>query len=381
MDQTPAERIKKLLYFDYFSSTPVLKPVADFLCARLQEPSLQANASSPHAWGQKAQERLERAREHLCASLGLPTNPVVFTSCATESIHLAILGSIEAYPRPEHHLLTWAMEHPATLGAFQKARRVYQAKTHILSPKDARIDLDAFEDALKKHPISLVSVSWVQHELGYVHDWPSIVKLAHAYGALVHLDASQAIGKCVPQWETLPDYITLPSHKCFGPQGIAALYLAGRRVAPLFQGGDQQYGYRSGTEPVMLAEAMALTYQIIESNLVPWRAHTDRLWSAFQGARIAYGLTEMADASVPRVHHTAFVWVPPEYETLWRSEIMCAQGSACNHKKANFSKTLTLMGVSPELMAHSYRLSWCHLTTVMDFQSMLDHLGRAYQRF
>lgn len=381
MDKTRAEQVTPI-YLDYFSSTPLLAEVAKILCDHYRNIQHQVNASSQHAMGKAAASIIEKSRNAILSSLNLPSNPLVFTSSATESIHLAILGAIEAYPRPHYHLLTWSTEHAATLGAFERARRLHGAFTHILQPKMGVVDCDELESILKKTPIFLVSISWVQHEIGIIQPWQDIYRLAKQYGALLHLDASQAIGKLPVIFDNdCPDYITLPSHKCFGPKGIAALYIAkhrNRRVAPLFLGGGHQYGLRSGTEPVGLIQAMAYLYTYILKHQTVWQERNLKYQH-----RILHTL-QKTDAQVFSSAHVVpqvlMLRIPSVHHSLWQDLIMSSQGSACGHQHGKLSPMLLNLGASSEVIAESFRISWCHLNAESDMELLNDLFFKIFNK-
>ena len=365
------------IYFDYFASTPVLAEVVETLYTDLQNPSLQANPSSLHAWGKYAQSSMESAKELILNSLNLPSNPVIFTSSATESIHLAILGAIEAYNRPHYHLLSWKNEHSATLGALKRAQQLYDAEIHLLNS----IDLIELENILKQTPIFLISMSLVQHELGIINDWAAICQLAQKYGCLLHLDASQAIGKMPITWSYCPDYITLPSHKCFGPKGIAALYIAEhqyRHLAPIMIGGGQQYGIRPGTPSVILIRAMSQVYNIINTELPLWinivQNYAQQIKQAINELNIIqYGSDE------DRISQLCYLHIPEEYNSLWNKNIMSSQGSACGHNRGQLSPALLQLGLHPNIIANSYRVSWSHLTTESEITQLIHILKMIFQ--
>lgn len=380
MAKTPALAIEPM-FFDYFSSTPLLNAALEKMHELYSDIALQANPSSQHAWGQYARDSIDRSKETILRSLSLPPNPLVFTSCATESIHLALLGSIEAYPRPSHHIVSWATEHPSTLGALERARELYGASIHVLDAPSGRVNLNQLEDTLKKNPVFLITLSYVQHELGIIHPLKEVCLLAEKYGALVHVDASQAIGKLEIDFsQVFPDFITLPSHKCFGPKGIAALYIASsrkRHISAQLTGGQQQYKLRSGTEPVVLINAMSYVYEHISSHVIQWmitnKTYHEQIVRTLDALQVST-LSPVRD----KVLQTLMLTIPENSQDLWRSVIMCSQGSACGDYRGKLSSTLLHMNIDRKVISNSYRISWCHLTTESELQCLISLLKQIY---
>lgn len=369
------------LYFDYCGRTPLLTDTASKLMQDLTDPMLQANPSAQHALGYYARDHIDASRTLLTQALQLPKDTIIFTASSTESIHLALLGAIEAYPRHQYTFVSWHQEHSATIGALKKAHDNYGAHTLWLDAPKGRIDCDMLEDTLKKNDVFMITFSIVQHELGIIQEWEKILELATHYGCLVHLDASQAIGKIPHIALHGADYITLSSHKCFGPSGIAALYVASskrRTIHALLTGGGQQYNMRSGTEPAALIRAMANTYIAIHHNIDMWHAHATACHLRLKQAIIDLQITEHAIADLHRVPYIFSLHIPPSSQSFWESHIMSSQGSACGHKKGILSPTLRALGVDPEIIAHSYRISWCHMTSMQDIETLLEILHTIY---
>lgn len=362
--------------FDAFASTALHPKVYRQLVMDLQDPILSVNPSSQHAFGQKAHEIYESQTLAIQKSLNLYPGKWIWTSSSTESIHLAILGAIEAYPRHEYHLLTWDHEHSATLGALKRARKLFGAKAHILP--GPHIDWNLLEETLRQFPVFLISLSWVQHELGTEQDWKKACQLARRYGCLLHLDASQAVGKCpiAIEQHDLPDLITFSSHKCFGPKNIAGLYLSSlhhRRVSALWLGGGQQHGQRAGTFSLPLLKAMTLAYQIAHQELETWMSlhqqYSSLITSACQKAGwIDHGI------QLKRVPQTAYLCVPSSHKNVWEKTILSSQGSACGHAQGLLSPTLQGLGVPNEMIAQSYRVSWSHQNSMHDIEKLIELL-------
>ena len=364
----------KPLYFDYSASTPLLPEVRDSYIQDLMDPELFANPSSQHILGRYAHARLEDAKRQLTQSLGLPEKTLLWSSSSTESIHMAILGAIEAYIRPSHTIVSWTHEHSATLGALQRARTLYDAEILLLQSTTGRIDLTELEEILKKHTVFMITFSVVHQELGIIQDYESILQLAQTYGAMVHIDASSSIGKIPPLYLMHADFITLSSHKCFGPKGIAALYIhssRNRHIRSMLLGGTQQYGLRAGTEPVILVCAMSHAYHHIATHSASWHILCQEHHNKLKKTIDRLGIQEHGAHDLHRTPHMFNIYIPPHHQTLWQQSIMCSQGSACNHRKGLLSPALQALGLARDIIAHSYRISWCHMTSDNAIQNLI----------
>lgn len=235
------------IYLDNAATTPVDPAVVEAMTACLGADGDFANPSSIHAAGRSARRRVDAARAQVAALVGAAPEALVFTSGATESNNLAITGALGA-PQSPKRLVTTRIEHKSVLDPAKAAARAGFPVTWLDCDAHGRVDLDALEAALDGEP-ALVSIMHVNNEIGVVQDIARIAELAHAHGALVHVDAAQSAGKLELDVEALGlDLCSLTAHKLHGPKGVGALYVrAGTRLAPQVLGGAQERGLRSGT--------------------------------------------------------------------------------------------------------------------------------------
>jgi cysteine desulfurase len=237
------------IYLDYHASTPCDPRVVEAMLPYFVE--VYANPSSSHRQGRIAADAVQRAREQVAAALGAAAGEIVFTSGATESNNLAILGAARTAPPHRRRLLASAVEHKAVLEpmrALQKAGFEFEI---VPVEPDGRVDLAAL-GALVDKRTALVSIQAANNEIGTLQPLEEIAQIVHGAGAIFHCDAAQALGRIpidVVFWDV--DLLSISGHKCYGPKGGGALYVRGgyrsAPLAPLAYGGGQEGELRPGT--------------------------------------------------------------------------------------------------------------------------------------
>ena len=263
MDMTPHFPI----YLDYASTNPVDPRVVDAMIPWLRE-RFGNPASRSHAWGWEAEEAVEKARADVGALIGADPREIVWTSGATESNNLAIKGAAHFYQSKGKHLITAKTEHKAVLDTMRELERQGFEVTYLDVQADGLIDMDVLKSAIRPDTI-LISVMFVNNEIGVIQDIPAIGALCREKGIIFHVDAAQATGKLEIDLETLPvDLMSLASHKTYGPKGIGALYIKREhfdKIEPQIYGGGQQNAIRSGTLPVPLCVGFGKAAELMSS--------------------------------------------------------------------------------------------------------------------
>lgn len=257
------------VYLDHLASTPC-DPEAAALMHRLAV-ELCGNASSSHAAGRRAARHVERAREQVAAAIDALSEEIVFTSGATESNNLAILGvaaaAIEAN-RPKRRVITLGIEHPSVLEPMAAlGRRGFEVEIAPVH-RDGRVVLDALKERLDG--ALLLSIQAANNEIGTLQPLCEASKMAAERGVLVHSDAAQILGKAPFSVEELNlDFASLSAHKCYGPKGVGALWVrggvAGAPIAPLMFGGGHEGGLRPGTYNAPAVAGFGLAVEIAMS--------------------------------------------------------------------------------------------------------------------
>jgi cysteine desulfurase len=238
-----------MIYLDNNATTRVDDGVLTAMTPYYRE--LYGNPHSVHSLGTRAHDGIEDARRQVAGLVGLDAEEIVFTSCGTEGNALVIRGLLDSAP-DRRRVVTTAVEHPSVLTLLRALETRGAIELAIVPVNgDGAIDVDAMRDAIDARTL-LVSVMLAQNETGVVHPVAEIAELAHARGALVHVDAVQAAGKIAVDARALgPDFLTISGHKFHAPKGVGALTIRrGLKLTPLWYGGGQELGLRSGTEPV-----------------------------------------------------------------------------------------------------------------------------------
>jgi cysteine desulfurase len=360
--------MRQPVYLDHAATTPVrsevVEAMAPFFGARF------GNPSSVHRWGREARTALDEARERLARTLGARVDEVIFTSCGTEADNLAVLGAWRATRQERPAVVTTPIEHKAVLAV---AHRVA-----VEGGEERLVDVDAngiveqvSYDAKVDSRAGVVSVMWVNNEIGVVQPVPQLAALAKERGAVFHTDAVQAFGKVPINLAELPvDMLTISGHKIGAPKGIGALFVRrGTRLEPLMHGGDQDRGRRPGTENVAFAVGLAKAAELAVEER---EAEVQRLSELRERLERAL-LERIPDAVVhgraaPRAPHILNVSVAgTDSESLLMAldlqGVACSAGSACQSGSVSPSHVLSAMGVRPEIATSAIRMSLGSLTT------------------
>ena len=370
------------VYLDCAATCP-LDPRVRAELRRFAEVDFGNAGSRTHARGRTARQAVERARAHVARVAGVRRNEVVFTSGATESNNLAILG-LERHGRAEGrtHLVSTTIEHHAVLGPL----RALAARGFDLTLVDPEPGgwVDAGRVAAAVRPDTLlVSVMQVNNETGVQQPIAELADRLAGSRAFLHVDAAQGFGKALDALRhRRVDLISASGHKLCGPKGVGAL-IARRRdgarppLTPLLHGGGQELGLRPGTLPVALIAAFGKAAELALDEHGPRLAEA----RAFQ-RRILAGLAPFA----PRVHgdpgrrlpYVLNLSIPGwDKETLieaWAELVAISDGAACTSQSYVCSHVLAAMGLSPEEETGAVRLSWCHLSETPDLEAMAGAL-------
>src|SRR6201988_1397970 len=290
MDMTPHFPI----YMDYGATTPVDQRVVDKMIPWLRE-HFGNPASRSHAWGWEAEAAVENAREEVAKLIGADPREIIWTSGATESNNLALKGAAQFYKTRGKHLITVKTEHKAVLDTTRELERQGFEVTYLPVQEDGLVDLNLLKDTLRPDTI-LVSVMFVNNEIGVIQDIPAIGAMCRERGIIFHVDAAQATGKGQIDLSKLPvDLMSLASHKTYGPKGIGALYVRRNprvRIEPQMHGGGHERGMRSGTLPthqiVGMGEAFRLAKVEMDSEIVRIKGLRDRLAKGLQEIEETY---------------------------------------------------------------------------------------------
>jgi cysteine desulfurase len=329
------------------------------------------NPSSLHRWGREARTALDEARERVAACLGAHSDEVCFTSCGTEGDNLAILGAWRtARERGRRFVATTPIEHKAVLGAVHQAAHEGASELMLKVDRNGVVDRPAFEAAMGDET-AVVSVMWVNNEIGTMQDVPALADAARARGTTFHTDAVQAFGKVdIDARRQAFDLLTISGHKIGAPKGIGALFIRrGTSLEPLMHGGTQDRGRRPGTENVAFAVGLARAAELAVAEREAECTRLCRLRDTLESALLA----RIPDAVIhargaARAPHIVNVSVPgTDSESLLMAldlgGIAASAGSACQSGSLSPSHVLSAIGVAPDLATSALRLSLGCLTT------------------
>ena len=364
MDMTPHFPI----YLDYGATTPVDPRVADAMIPWLREHFGNA-ASRSHAWGWEAEEAVEKARKQVADLIGADPREIVWTSGATESDNLAIKGAAHFYKSKGKHLITVKTEHKAVLDTMRELERQGFEVTYLDVQENGLIDMDVLKAAIRPDTI-LISVMFVNNEIGVVQDIPAIGALCREKGIIFHVDAAQATGKVEVDVKTMPiDLMSLASHKTYGPKGIGALYVRRKprvRIEAQMHGGGHERGMRSGTLPTHQCVGMGEAFRLAKEEMQKDHEHAARLQK-----RLLDGLKEIdqvfvngdLEHRVPHNLNMSFNFVEGESLIMGIKGLAVSSGSACTSASLEPSYVLRALGRSDELAHSSLRMTFGRFTT------------------
>lgn len=376
------------VYLDYNATTPVDARVAA-VAAGFWTGEGFGNPSSSHVLGARAQRAVGTAREQIAALIRAKPGEIVFTGSGSEADQLAVRGAVlGAAGGGRSRVVTQVTEHPAVLECCAALSRWHGTEV-ITLPVDGRglLDPELVVRALGRGSgvPTVVSVMLANNETGAVQPIPRLAEAAHAAGALLHVDAAQAVGKIdVDVTELGADLLTIVGHKMYAPKGVAALFVrTGVPLEPVIYGGGQEHGLRAGTENVALAAALGKAAELAAEDLAAGAAGRlaelrDRLH-----ARLEAGLPGRVRLNGPvnrRLPSTLNVRIDgvPGHELLAATPGVAASvGSACHSGIHRPSPVLSAMGLGPEAALSAVRLSVGRFTTTEDIDRAAEELVAA----
>ncbi|HEY8048937.1 MAG TPA: IscS subfamily cysteine desulfurase [Ramlibacter sp.] len=356
------------IYMDYGATTPVDPRVVDAMIPWLRE-HFGNPASRSHAWGWEAEEAVEKARQQVADLINADPREIVWTSGATESDNLAIKGAAHFYQSRGKHLITVKTEHKAVLDTMRELERQGFDVTYMDVREDGLLDLDALKAAIRPDTI-LISVMYVNNEIGVIQDIPTIGALCREKGIIFHVDAAQATGKIEIDVKKTPiDLMSLASHKTYGPKGIGALYVCRKprvRIEPQMHGGGHERGMRSGTLPTHQIVGMGEAFRIAKAEMAQDAEKARRLQQ-----RLLDGLKDIEQVfingnlehRVPHNLNISFNFVEGESLIMGIKGLAVSSGSACTSASLEPSYVLRALGRSDELAHSSLRMTIGRFTT------------------
>ncbi|MCU0681543.1 MAG: cysteine desulfurase [Polyangiaceae bacterium] len=369
------------IYLDHNATTPVAPEVVDAMLPLFREGF--GNPSSGHVYGQRARRALERARAQVAALLGCEPDEILFTSGGTEANNLAIRGATEARLE-RRHLVTSAVEHPATLEPCRElGRRGFRLDVAPVGA-DGRVSVEVVASVLSDET-SLVTLMHANNETGVVQPVRGVADAAKKRGALVHTDAAQSVGKLrVDVNELGVDLLSVAGHKVQAPKGVGALFVRrGTSLRPFMLGAGHERGLRPGTENVALAVGLGVACELARRALGErtehMRALADRLWGRLVESVPCVALNGYPAPRLPNTLNVRFPGVSGSALLAAAPEVAASTGSACHAGSERPSAVVLAMGVPPDEALGTVRLSVGPTTSEGEVDRAAAALVRAWR--
>jgi cysteine desulfurase len=372
-----------MIYLDNNATTPVAPEVANAMDNCLRENF--GNPSSSHSYGVKAKKAVETARKQVAGLVGAKTEEIIFTSGGTEANNMALIGTAIKYK--SGHIIASCIEHPSVMNPLKYLESLGFRVTYIPVNKHGRV---AASDVLRNinEKTILITIMHSNNETGSIQPGSSIGKVAKNIGITFHCDAAQSVGKVPVNVRSLNvNFLTIVSHKFYGPKGVGALYIKnGTTIKPLMYGASHEHGLRPGTENVAgivgLGKASSLAKKELPKRVDSMKHLSqllyDELLKSIPGVKLnghsIRRLPNTLNLSFPNVSGAVLL-------SRMKNEIAVSTGSACHAGKHTPSDVLTAMGVSDSDALSSLRISLGRTNTVGQIKKAAKVIVRAYRSF
>ncbi|MGK0290103.1 MAG: cysteine desulfurase [bacterium] len=375
------------IYLDYSATTPVDPRVLEDMLPFFSQ-HFGNSASRNHSYGWTAEEAVENSRQSVADLIGATAKEIVFTSGATESNNIAILGAAEMYKKKGNHIITCVTEHKAVLDPAHYLENHGFDVTFLTIDSEGMIDLQELEDAITDQTI-LISLMMVNNEIGVIHPIKEIGAIARKHGAIFHTDATQGAGKIpIDVNEMNIDLLSLSAHKMYGPKGVGALYVRRKRprvrLAPVIHGGGHERGMRSGTLNVPGIVGLGSAARICKEEMEQEIAHITRLRDKFhQGFKDQLEFVILNGHPIKRLPgnlNISFAYVEGESLMMGLDGIAVSSGSACTSASLEPSYVLRALGVGDEAAHSSIRFSIGRFTTEEEIDTALKIVVQVVNR-
>lgn len=367
-------------YLDCNATTPVAPEVAELVSKYMLEEFGNAG-SRTHEFGVRAKQAIDTARKHVAAVLDAEPTEVVFTSGATESNNIAILGTREyAISSGKKHFITTRIEHKAVLEPFEQLEKEGFDVTYLEVTSKGAVSPDCLRDALRPDTC-LVSIMHVNNETGCIQDLQGFCDVLEGHDAYFHVDAAQSFGKYSEALTNKRiDLVSVSGHKVYAPKGIGALICRRRGfkkvpLKPIMFGGGQEKGLRPGTLPVALIVGLGEAARLAQQQADKWAEHCSSLKEQALEALADLNIVVNGENSAPHVLNFSVPGLNSETAMLALKGIAAvSNGSACTSSSYTPSHVLTSMHLNEEVIDNAIRMSWCYMTPALPLQEIVDRL-------
>ncbi len=373
------------IYLDYAATTPMDPVVAQKMAACLTLDGNFANpASRSHRYGWMAEQAVETARGQIAKLINADVREIVWVSGATEANNLAIKGVAQQHSAKGKHIITSAIEHKAVLDPCIYLQEQGFEVTYLQPQTDGTVSVQQVKDAIRPDTV-LVSLMFVNNELGCINPIKEIGELCRSQNVLFHVDGAQAVGKTgVDVQAQNIDLLSVSGHKFYGPKGIGILFVKrGVKIAAQIHGGGHERGMRSGTlathQIVGLGEAAHISQAALPQEEAHLSALRIQLWNGLKDIE-GITLNGSEHACVPGILNISFAGVDGESLLLSLADLAVSSGSACNSATMAPSYVLKAIGLDDELAHASIRFSVGRFSTPQEIEQVVSSVGTAIKR-
>lgn len=373
-----------LIYLDHNATTPVDPRVLEKMLPYFS--TIYGNAASnDHAFGHMARNAVDKAREQIASVINAHPDEIIFTSGATESDNLAVLGIAEKYEQKGDHIITAVTEHKAILDCCRQLEKRGKRVTYLPVDRYGRVDPEDIRRAITPDTI-LITIMAANNEIGTLAPLAEIGAIASEYGVLFHTDAAQAIGHVPVDVQAMNIHaMSISGHKIYGPKGIGALYRrrSGPRVQlePIVYGGGHERGLRSGTLNVPaivgFGEAVLLGHQSMEEESVRFRTWTERLFQRLANEIGSVFLNGHPTDRLANNLNVSFKGVQSRALIVQLKNVAVATGSACTSARVEASHVIEALGFGPERAHSAIRIGVGRFNTDGEIEEAADSLINA----
>lgn len=375
--------MKLPIYLDHQATTPVDAEVLKAMIPYFTEKF--GNASSRHhEYGWVANSAVENSREKIATLIGAQPREIVFTSGATESNNLAIIGGARSYRDRGRHIICTSVEHASVLSAVDSLKMEGFDVTILPVDREGLLSLETLKSAIRPDTI-LVSVIHANNEVGSINSIQALAEFCKSRNILFHTDASQSVGKIPFSVSDLSvDLVSLSSHKVYGPKGVGALYVRSRKpkiyLEPILHGGGHEQGLRAGTLNVPgivgFATALELACQQMKAESMRQTELRDRL---YQGLSARVSGIKLNGSAAQRLPGNLNLYIPGVIGNalmMSNPEIAFSSSSACSEADGKPSHVLREMGLTDEQAASSVRFGIGRMTTTEEIDYVIEKLSK-----
>ena len=375
-----------MTYLDYNATTPVDERVLAEMLPFFSEHFGNAH-SSTHEFGWYANGAIEKARQQVADFIEAEPSEIIFTSGATEGINMALKGIFEAYKSKGNHIITTQTEHKAVLDTCDYLKELGVEITYLKVDREGRIDLDELKASFTPKTI-LVSIIAANNETGVIQDLEKISEIIHQHEAIFFTDTTQLAGKLPIDVNDMGiDVCCMSGHKLFAPKGVGALYVRRKNprvnLIPLFHGGSQEHGKRSGTLNVPSIVGLGKACEIAKINFWENNAHISKIRGYLEHQLLEVPELRINGSTRYRLYNTANIYFPKlkngdRVFSHLKSKYAVSLGSACTSATTENSHVLKAMGLSKEESENSIRFSLSTYNTKEEMEGLVNFIFELY---